>query len=56
MLAGWIPGATLWMRDLAAVSRPLGRWHGHPQYLDWDDIRNNWTPVTGQPRPPAQPS
>lgn len=56
MLAGWIPGATLWMRDLAAVSRPLGRWHGHPQYLDWDGIRNNWTPGTGQPRPPAQPS
>ncbi len=42
MLAGWIPGATLWMHDLAAASRPLGRWHGHPQYLDWDAIRNNW--------------
>lgn len=44
MLAGWIPGATLWMRDLATGSRPLGRWHGHPQYLDWDAVRDGWTP------------
>jgi hypothetical protein len=56
MLAGWIPGATLWMRDLAIASRPLGRWHGHPQDGNWYEIRNNWTPGTGQPRPPAQPS
>ncbi len=44
MLVGWIPGATLWVRDVAAASRPLGRWHGHPQYLDWDAVRDNWTP------------
>ena len=43
MLAGWIPGATVWMRDLADASGPLGRWHGHPQNLDWDAIRDNWT-------------
>ncbi len=45
MLAGWIPGATLWLRDMAAVSRPLGRWHGHPQYVDWDEVRDHWTPA-----------
>ncbi len=47
MLAGWVPGATLWLRDLTAFARPLGRWHGDPQYVDWDEIRDNWTPWTG---------
>jgi hypothetical protein len=46
MLVGWTPGATLWLRDLATTSRRLGRWHGHPQNLDWDKIRDNWTPCT----------
>jgi hypothetical protein len=44
MLAGWIPGATVWMRDLAVASRPLGRWYGCPQNLDWDAVRDSWTP------------
>jgi hypothetical protein len=43
MLAGWIPGATLWLRDLATVSRPLGRWHGHPQQGGWDAVLESWT-------------
>lgn len=47
MLAGWIPGATLWLRDVTVVSRPLGRWHGEPQSVDWDEIRSNWTPWAG---------
>jgi len=55
MLAGWIPGATLWLRDLAAVSRPLGRWHGHPQCLDWDEVREHWAPCAEPPHP-APPS
>jgi hypothetical protein len=42
MLTGWIPGATVWLRDMATAAHPLGRWHGHPQNLDWDEIRNNW--------------
>ena len=48
MLAGAIPDATVWMRDLAAVSRPLGRWHDHPQYLGWDEIRDNWEDQNGR--------
>ena len=45
MLAGWIPGAAVWLRDLTVVSRPLGRWHGDPQGVHWDEIRDNWTPL-----------
>jgi hypothetical protein len=45
MLAGWIPGATLWLRDMATAVRPLGRWHGHPQYVDLDEFRDQWTPA-----------
>jgi hypothetical protein len=37
------------LRDLTAASHTLGRWHGQPQNLDWDAVRNNWTPLTGQP-------
>lgn len=47
MLAGWIPDATLWLRDVTTAVRPLGRWRGHPQDLDWGEIRANWTPATG---------
>ncbi|HEY2549854.1 MAG TPA: hypothetical protein VGI64_04690 [Streptosporangiaceae bacterium] len=42
MLAGWIPGATLWLRDMAAAARPLGQWHGQPQDLNWDEFRSGW--------------
>ena len=45
MLAGWIPDATLWLRDVTAGHRRLGRWEGHPQGgRGWDDIRAGWTP------------
>ena len=45
MLAGWIPDATLWLRDVTAGPRRLGRWEGHPQGgRGWDDIRAGWTP------------
>jgi hypothetical protein len=49
MLVGWIPGAALWLRDMAILSRPLGRWHGHPQYVDWDAVRDHWTPCAQSP-------
>jgi hypothetical protein len=45
VLAGWIPGATLWLRDLTLVARPLGRWHGDPQDLTWPEVRSNWIPA-----------
>lgn len=48
MLAGWIPGATLWLRDLTNASRPLGRWHGDPQSVHWDEIRDNWIENHGE--------
>jgi hypothetical protein len=51
MLAGWIPGATLWLRDMATAVRPLGRWHGHPQYVDLDEFRDQWTPAEPPPPP-----
>jgi hypothetical protein len=49
MLAGWIPDATLWLRDVTTSARPLGRWHGHPQNLDWGEIRANWTASASRP-------
>jgi hypothetical protein len=50
MLTGWIPGATLWLRDVTVASRPLGRWQGDPQQVTWDEVRDHWTPWTGPPR------
>jgi hypothetical protein len=47
MLAGWIPGATLWLRDVTAAAHPLGRWHGDPQNLDWGAVRMGWAPRAG---------
>lgn len=45
MLAGWVPGATLWLRDLTIQARRLGRWAGLPQGGGgWDDRRDEWTP------------
>jgi hypothetical protein len=39
MLAGWIPDATLWLRDVATGQRRLGRWQGDPQSSGtWDDL------------------
>jgi hypothetical protein len=39
MLAGWIPDATIWLRDVAAGQRLLGRWYGDPQGSGtWDDL------------------
>jgi hypothetical protein len=39
MLAGWIPDATIWLRDVVAGHRCLGRWFGDPQGSGaWDDL------------------
>jgi hypothetical protein len=48
MLAGWIPDATLWLRDVRTGTRRLGRWQGHPQNGDWDYVRERWTPDDDQ--------
>jgi hypothetical protein len=44
MLAGWTPGATLWLRDKATGTRLLGRWDGGQQSGRWDDSPREWTP------------
>lgn len=45
MLAGWIPDATVWLRDVTTGHRRLGRWRGNPQSIgSWDDLRDAWTP------------
>ncbi len=45
MLAGWVPDATLWLRDVAIDRRVLGRWEGNPQRLgSWDRVRGGWKP------------
>jgi hypothetical protein len=45
MLAGWIPDATLWLRDVADDRRVVGRWHGNPHDIhSWDDVREGWSP------------
>jgi hypothetical protein len=41
MLTGWIPDATLWLRDVATGDRCLGRWQGDPQGTGtWDDLHD----------------
>ncbi len=44
MLTAWVPGATLWLRDIASGYRRLGRWNAGPQSGPWDDIPPEWTP------------
>jgi len=45
MLAGWIPDATLWLRDVATSQRRLGRWYGDPQGTGtWDDLTDAFVP------------
>ncbi|WP_059013584.1 hypothetical protein [Streptomyces specialis] len=45
VLAGWVPDATVWVRDVATASRRLGHWHGDPQSVgDWDDVLAGWLP------------
>ncbi|GAA2603852.1 hypothetical protein [Streptomyces axinellae] len=45
VLAGWVPDATLWLRDVTTAVRRLGQWHGDlGDACDWDDIRDGWHP------------
>jgi hypothetical protein len=44
MLAGWVPDATVWVRDVATASRRLGHWRGNPRQTDWEDVLDGWTP------------
>ncbi|MGI5346981.1 hypothetical protein ACQEU8_02160 [Streptomyces sp. CA-250714] len=45
MLAGWLPDATVWLRDVATDHRPLGIWRGDPQEGgEWEDILAGWEP------------
>lgn len=44
MLAGWVPGATLWLRDVATARRRLGRWTGPLGGLDPSDLAAHWHP------------
>ena len=45
MLAGWVPDATLWLRDVATGQRRLGRWYGDPQGAGtWDDLADAFIP------------
>jgi len=40
MLTGWIPDATIWLRDVTTEPRSLGCWYGDPQDTGtWDDLR-----------------
>ena len=45
MLTGWIPDATLWLRDVTTGQRRLGRWYGDPQGTGtWDDLAEAFIP------------
>jgi len=44
MLAGWVPDATLWLRDMAVTRRRLGRWTGPLNGLHPDDQAKPWHP------------
>jgi len=43
MLAGWVPDATLWLRDAAIGASRLGEWHGRPQ-ANWSNVLEQWVP------------
>jgi hypothetical protein len=41
MLTGWIPDATLWLRDVTTRQHRLGQWLGDPQGTGtWDDLQD----------------
>ncbi|MBO8192223.1 hypothetical protein ITI46_11175 [Streptomyces oryzae] len=45
MLAGWVPDATVWLRDVATAHRRLGVWRGDPQECgEWEDVLACWDP------------
>ncbi|MFL0393821.1 hypothetical protein [Streptomyces albus] len=47
MLAGWVPDATLWLRDVVTDHRPLGVWRGDPDDCgEWEEILAGWWPHT----------
>ncbi len=50
MLTGWVPDATLWLRDVTAGVRRLGRWHGRPGVGpgDWSTVIECWAPDAEQ--------
>jgi hypothetical protein len=45
MLSAWIPGATLWLRDMVTGSRRLGRWEGGPQSGPELEVPPQWQPA-----------
>lgn len=45
VLAGWVPDATVWVRDVATGSRLLGRWQGDPTDVgEWPEVLAGWRP------------
>ncbi|MGP3987192.1 hypothetical protein [Streptomyces sp. 3N207] len=45
MLAGWVPDATVWLRDVATEYRRLGVWRGAAQECgEWEDVLACWEP------------
>jgi hypothetical protein len=42
VLAGWVPGETLWLRDVSTHRERVGRWKGRPRHQGWDDVREGW--------------
>ncbi|UNZ16099.1 hypothetical protein [Streptomyces sp. 891-h] len=48
MLAGWVPDATVWVRDVATGDRLLGLWRGDPQDCgEWEERLAGWDPYPG---------
>jgi hypothetical protein len=45
MLAGWVPGATLWLRDAAVSVTPAGTWRGDPDGGESGGLMSGWQPA-----------
>jgi hypothetical protein len=45
VLAGWVPGETLWLRDVATRTVRVGTWKGKSRHQGWDDVREGWSPA-----------
>lgn len=46
VLAGWVPGETLWLRDVSTRTERMGSWKGEPRGSGWDNVREGWSPAT----------
>jgi hypothetical protein len=56
MLTGWLPDATIWLRDVVAGQRCLGQWQGGPHGAGVWGAPHGAFAVAGEDRNGASPA